>query len=480
MSDSRRDFLKKSALLAAATAVGQDSLAQMFPHDGQKEEIIYAYVIENGNVYFEGKLQKLFVGITDAGKLKISREPIKGTVYIDATNKIVSPGFIDILADNSSSPETTYRVFESYKVSDGVTSALQLHGGHHKAGPYYRQFAKKEHYINWGVSTKVMNIRRNQKSINSRLKIIEKNLAYGALAISHSIEYQPTPYSELLEYGKLAYKYQRPLFLHLRYSSKEKELIGVKEGIKIARDTGCPIHIDHLNSTGGTFNMPQALELIKAARAEGFKITTCVYPYSYWATYLHSKRFGDGWKDRYKLTYSDLTVVGTGEKLSKARFNELRQKAGILVAVPKGTMPLAKTVDLAIQEDFCLIGSDGGIERASRANNHPRGAGCFATAVRHLQDIGMPLEKILYKITEAPTKLLRPALMRRGKLKDNYWADIVIFDKDKINGAASMANPNQFSHGIDYVFVNGEIACKDKKLKFTNGRPIKIQAARVV
>ncbi|MFT4601058.1 MAG: N-acyl-D-aspartate/D-glutamate deacylase [Arenicella sp.] len=478
MSDSRRAFLKKSAILAAATAAASSGLSQMTENKPQDE--IFDYVIENGEVFKDRKFQKLYVGINSYGRLKLSETPLKAQQIIDATGKIVSPGFIDILADNSSNPETTYKTFESYKVSDGVTSALQLHGGHHKAGPYYKAFKKKNHYINWGVSTKVMNIRRNQKSIASRMKIIEKNLAYGALAISHSIEYQPTPFSELLEYGKLAYKYQRPLFLHLRYSSKEKELEGVKEAIKIARLTKCPIHIDHLNSTGGTFNMKGALDLIRDARNSGLKITCCVYPYSYWATYLSSKRFGDGWKQRYNLTYSDLTVVGTGERLSEKRFNELRLKSGILVAVPKGTQPLSKTADLAIKEDFCLIGSDGGIEREVRANNHPRGAGCFGTAIRHFQDVGIPLEDILYKITEAPGRLLRPALMRRGKLKDGYWADVVIFDKDEISGAATMKNPNQFTNGIDYVFVNGEIACHKKKLKFMSGRPVKIQAARVV
>ena len=479
MSDSRREFLKKSAILAASTAAATTGITQILSEDGSEEEIVYDYVIENGDVFKDRKFQKLYVGIDSWGKLKISEKPLKGQHYIDATNRIVSPGFIDILSDNSSNPDDTYHIFESYKVTDGVTTALQLHGGHHKAASYYRSFSKKDHFINWGVSCKVMNIRRNQRSIENRLKTIEKNLAYGALAISHSIEYQPTPYRELLTYGRLAYKYQRPLFLHLRHSSKEKELLGVAEAIKLARDTGAHIHIDHLNSTGGTFNMPKALQMIKDALSEGLKITTCVYPYSYWATYLHSKRFDEGWRARYNLTYSDLTVVGTGERLTESRFNELRQKTGILVAVPEGTMPLYKTGDLAIKEDFCFIGSDGGIERRARANNHPRGAGCFATALRHFQDIGIPLEDILFKITEAPTKLLRPAMMRRGKLKDGYKADIVIFDKDRINGTATMANPNQYSDGIDYVFVNGEIAVKDKKLKFMNGRPIKIQAAKV-
>ena len=51
--------------------------------------------------------------------------------------------------------------------------------------------------------------------------MIEKNLDEGALGVSHSLEYQPAPYAELLEYAKLATKYDRPLFLHLRYSSSE-------------------------------------------------------------------------------------------------------------------------------------------------------------------------------------------------------------------------------------------------------------------
>lgn len=479
MSESRRKFIKNAAILTTGFAITDISFGQVFQDEDEKE-IIYDYLIQNGQVFIDKRFKNVYIGVLPSGRLKLSSTPLKAKEVIDATGKIVSPGFIDILADNSSNPESTYKIFESYKVSDGVTSALQLHGGQDKAAAYYRACSKVDHYVNYGVSTKVMNIRRNNKSISTRLKVIEKNLAYGALAISHSIEYQPTPYSELLEYGKLAYKYQRPLFLHLRHSSKSKELAGVKEAIKIARDTGCSIHIDHLNSTGGTFDMKAALNLIKSARKDGLKITTCVYPYSYWATYLHSKRFNEGWQDRYGISYTDLTVVGTGEKLSKQRFYELRQKAGILVAVPEGTQPLSKTADLAIKEDFCFIGSDGGIERANRANNHPRGAGCFGTAIRHFQDIGIPLEDILYKITEAPGKLLRPALMRRGKIKDGYWADLVIFDKDKINGAATIANPNQFSKGIDYVFVNGRIACQNGVLGEQVGRPVKIQAARVI
>jgi dihydroorotase-like cyclic amidohydrolase len=83
----------------------------------------------------------------------------------------------------------------------------------------------------------------------------------------------------MLEYAKLAKKYDRPMFLHLRYSSKEKELEGVDEAIRLAKDTGARVHIDHLHSTGGTFHMEQAVEKIRAANAQGLTITTCVYPF---------------------------------------------------------------------------------------------------------------------------------------------------------------------------------------------------------
>ncbi len=83
-----------------------------------------------------------------------------------------------------------------------------MHGGHHKADWYYSTFGEKPHYINYGISTKVMNIRRENNMLRDRYKAVEKNLNEGALGVSHSIEYQPTPYSELLEYAKLAKKYK--------------------------------------------------------------------------------------------------------------------------------------------------------------------------------------------------------------------------------------------------------------------------------
>lgn len=458
----RRTFLQLSIPVAANLV-----LPACKRIEGSVEKPVLTLVLTAGRAFYQDRWQQIDVGIDHENKLHFGHD-LRGAETINVSGRVVSPGFIDILADNSTSPETTYSIFEKYKISDGVTTALQMHGGSSDCGAYYRRFGNVPHLINFGVSTFVMAIRARAGG----KRLIEKNLDDGALGVSHSLEYQPAPYAEMLEYAKLAKKYERPLFLHLRYSSSEKELEGVDEAIRLARDSGARVHIDHLHSTGGTFHMDQALEKIRTANSQGLTVTTCVYPYSYWATYLSNNRFGAGWQRRYGLSYNDLRIVGSSERLTARTFAHYR-KSSKLAAVPEGTMPLEKTVDLALKEDFCMIGSDGGVQFEPRANSHPRGAGCFATAIRHGLDIGMPLEKILEKMTSLPRRVLAPALQDRGMLKEGAIADLTVFDPATIRGNATVENPNQFSSGIDLVIVNGKIAFRDGKPFAKNGTAIK-------
>lgn len=467
---SRRKFLKLGGLAAASLAIGGKSkvFAQASPPK-------LDFVIRGGRSFVNGAWDIYDIGVTSEGTILVSKLPLAAANVIDASGKVVSPGFIDILADNSANPERTFRVFEKYKVGDGVTTALQMHGGATNAGEYYKYFETQKHLTNYGVSTKVMNIRNKYNQLSDRIKAIEKSLEEGALGVSHSPEYQSnTTWDEMVAYGKTAKKYGRPLFLHTRYSSKEKELLGVEEAINVAKTAGCRVHIDHLNSTGGTFNMEAALDLIRKARASGLDITTCVYPYSYWATYAHSERFKEGWMQRYGMTYSDLEVVGTGERLTKESFNKYRQRTGILLAAKEGVQPMDKTVKPALLEDFCMIGSDGGIETEPRANNHPRGAACFATAIRYAMDEKIPLETILAKMTSRSCELIGSPLKNRGEIKSGYIADITVFDPKTIRGTATNANPNQFSKGIELVVVNGKITFDNGVLTgANNGKSIK-------
>jgi N-acyl-D-aspartate/D-glutamate deacylase len=447
----------------AASRVGAPLLS-----GARSEELVLS--IRNGLVFTGGAFQRLSVGVGRDGRIRLSETPLPAERVLDATDRVVAPGFIDILGDNSSKPEKTYLTYEKYKLTDGVSTALQMHGGAGNVGAFRRHFDPLPHHVNFGTSTKVMIIRNKYHDHATRMRKIEESLDAGALGVSHSPEYQPdTTFAELVDYGRMAKRYERPLVLHLRYSSSGRELDGVREAVRVVERTGVRLHIAHLNSTGGTFHMEDALGIIREARGRGMEMTCCVYPYSYWATYVSSARFGPGWREHFGLDYGDLTVVGTGERLTARSFAHYRKTPGVLVAVPPGTQPLSRTFDLAIREDFCMVASDGGIEREAHANSHPRGAGCFTTALRHAQDVGIPLTQVLAAMTSRPAALAR--LDSRGEIRDGYMADLTVFDPRSVNGRATVANPDQYSAGIDAVVVNGKLSYETGGPLGLDGRP---------
>jgi N-acyl-D-aspartate/D-glutamate deacylase len=69
---------------------------------------------------------------------------------------------------------------------------------------------------------------------------------------------------------------------------------------------------------------------------------------------------------------------------------------------------------------------------------------------------------------------VQPALRDRGVLADGFAADLVIFDPKAINGMATAANPNLYSVGVNWVIVNGEVACRDGVLVNRNGAPVRM------
>jgi hypothetical protein len=218
--------------------------------------------------------------------------------------------------------------------------------------------------------------------------------------------------------------------------------------------------------------MEEALSRIHRGLASGAQITTCVYPYDYWATYLHSRRFGPGWRERYGLDYEDLYVVGAGEKLTAETFEEYRAVPGVLVAVPEGTIP-PQAIDLALKEDFCLVGSDGGILKSSGIGHHPRGAGCFSTAIRRGLTLGLSMEQILGKMTALPRALVGEPLQDRGAIIDGSTADITVLDPATIDGQATLENPARMSKGIEAVIVNGKLAFYQGRVVEKAGMPVR-------
>lgn len=431
----------------------------------------YDLVIQNGNIYnpsTNSKLVNYNLGIKNNKITRITQDSIKGKYNINARNMVVSPGFIDLISYDPN-PHGI-----KFKVLDGVTSNIAMHGGTENAKEWYDYWEKEKVITNFGASSFITRLRwpivgggvdaelKDEKEVNLLIKNVANNIENGALGISFSFEYVPGIKKEIIPLLELAKKYNAPTFYHLRYSSKEKELEGVKEVIKYGKETQAPIHIMHLNSTGGTYNMDKALELINSARNKGLDITSCIYPYDFWATYIDSARFRDGWQNRFNITYEDLQIGGSDTRISKENFHNYRKKH--LLVAAHNSIPEKSNV-LALKDPNVMIGSDTIIEEGG--NNHPRGSGTYARVFGKYvrEDKTISLMDGIKKTSYLPAKRLEniaPKMKYKGRLEIGADADITIFNPDTIIDNSNVKETEKPSTGIEYVIINGQIV-KDKE-----------------
>lgn len=431
----------------------------------------YDIVIANGRVINpETKLDREGMNVGIIGKTieVVTSKPLKGERVIDAAGQVVAPGFIDNLSYDPN-PVGVWT-----KIADGVTTNIAMHGGTTNPKVWYAHYERDEPPVHFGASFFVMQARNQFKlsryeaatseQIAKMKQQAEKALNEGALGISFSLEYAPgTSSEEVLELMEVAREYNVPVYFHGRYSDVQEpgtETDTMNEIIEYARKSGAAVHIDHINSTGGTFDMKKALAMIDAARAEGLDITACTYAYDYWGTYLNSARFDAGWQERFRIGYEDLQIAGTDERLDAESFARYRKEGKLAVAY---AIPSESVLE-AFKAPYVMIGSDAILEPGY--NNHPRASGNFARAVGlYVREHNVvPLIDMIDKLSTMPAKRLEkqaPALRKKGRIARGMDADIVVFDFETIADEATVARPELPSKGISYVLVEGELAMDD-------------------
>ena len=90
-----------------------------------------------------------------------------------------------------------------------------------------------------------------------------------------------------------------------------------------------------------------------------------------------------------------------------------------------------------------------------RSNPHPRAYGNFTRLLaKYVRDEKViPLEEAVRRLTSFPAETIK--IKERGSLKPGYYADVVVFDPEKIQDHATYEKPHQYATGVQYVFVNG-------------------------
>ena len=419
------------------------------------------------------------IGIRDGSVRLITTKEIKGLVAIDAQGLVVAPGFIDI--HQHGQDHENY----SYKVMDGVTTALELEMGTADVDNWYREREGKT-FINHGVSVghvplrmKIMNDPggfapvadavykpASVEEIGLMKEGLETGLKRGALGVGFGLMYTPAASRwEILEMFRVAGKSKAPCIVHLRYGGQKEPgscIAALEEVISAAAISGAPLHVVHITSLGFS-QTPEMLQMISEAKANGLDVTVECYPYTATQTTIESAVYDEGWQESFGITYSDLQWATTGERLTEESFARYRKSGGMVIAhsIPDDV------VKSTISNPMVILASDGTL---SGGKGHPRGTGTFARVLGKYvrEEKLLSLSEGLKKITLMPARRLEevaPVMKNKGRIREGADADITIFDPDGIIDQATYEEPAKYSKGIEYVLVNGAIVVNKGQLQ---------------
>jgi N-acyl-D-amino-acid deacylase len=366
----------------------------------------------------------------------------------------------------------------------------------------------------------------------ARMKaIMETAMKAGAIGMTTALIYPPSSYAkteELIEMAKVAGNYGGIYASHIR--GEGKELVqSIEEAIAIGERGGLPVEIYHLKAAyqpGWGRLMREAGEKIEQARTRGVDVAANIYLYTAGGTGLDSvipswafeggrekllerlkdptirarlkqeiKTGSPGWwniveaaggwdnivlasasnKDNAKYEGKSLTKIA--EEMKK----EPADAAYDLVA--QGTdgrvsaiyhMMSEQDVETALKFPWTSLGSDASaaLDPNETGPGHPRANGNFprliAVYVRERKVLTLP-EAIRKMTSWAATRMRIP---NRGTIKEGNWADVTIFDYDKIQDNATYEKPHLAPTGIDYVLVNGQVVMENGK--HTGAKPGRI------
>jgi N-acyl-D-aspartate/D-glutamate deacylase len=453
----------------------------------------YDLVILNGRVIDpESRTDSIRnLGITNSTIKAVTSNKLAGRTVIDARGLVVSPGFIDL--HQHGQDDENYR----FKAMDGVTTALELEVGTGDIDAWYAQREQKS-LINYGVSAGHLAARMaamhepvtfvptgdaarraaTDAEINEMKQRLEDGLKRGAVAVGFGIQYTPNASRwEILEMFRVAARYGASCHVHMRHAGVKEpgsSIQALEEVISAAAITGAPLHVVHIQSTGGPAT-PKLLQMIAEAKSRGLDVTTECYPYIAGMTDIKSAIFDEGWQEVFNIDYKDLQWAATGERLTKESFDRYR-KTGGMVAVFSMT---EEVVDTAIASPLTMIASDGILENGK---GHPRTAGTYSRVLGNYvrEKKTLTLMDALTKMTLMPAQRLErrvPSMKNKGRIRIGADADLTIFDPQSIIDRSTFQEPAKYAEGIKFVLVNGVPIVKDGQLQsgVSPGRPIRAQ-----
>ncbi len=341
--------------------------------------------------------------------------------------------------------------------------------------------------------------------------LVAESMLQGARGISTGLYYPPGFYAkteEVIGLARVVAEYGGVYATHVR-SESDTLFESIEEAIEICRKSGARLQISHLKLEGyhNFEGADRLLEMIENANQEGLPVGADQYPYDASSTWLGAiipnwaqagggeavaKRLSDPeirrklhkdwqenrveWENRGGVqSWDQILVVDAkgreeviGMTIAEIAEKDTRDPLDVLldlVVVSKGGASavwfdqLEDNVRTLMQYPRLVTSSDGASLSTegilSKVMSHPRSYGTFPRVLgRYVREYKvLTLEQAIRKMTSQTAAYFN--LEGRGVVREGAWADLTLFDADKVIDKASFTHPSQYPEGIPHVMVNG-------------------------
>lgn len=443
---------------------------------------------------------------------------------IDAAGRVVSPGFIDAHAHGNAEMNPVFRNFWSQGVTsialgmDGRSPGMEDLPAWMQRVEEARPGVNIIHFVGHGSARDYAGLPLVQgaatdEQLDELIRVIDRQLSAGSFGVSTGIEYIPGVFADRRELARVAQSVARfdgLITSHVRNEDDDAVKASVRELITMGGDGAARVNVSHIKIVyaNDTSDAEGVLAVMDSARAAGVQITADVYPYtaSYtgigilypdWAlppnTFEQVRRerraeLAEYLRNRVnRRNGPEATLLGTapwtGRTLAEIADSLDKPFEEVLIDhIPPGSASAAYFVmNLDVMRRFLTdpmvsVSSDG-----SPTMLHPRGYGSFSRIIRQfVQEEGtLSLEEAIYKMSLMTAQTMRLDRRRdgealaadeplsdlryapRGALKEGFVADIVLFNPENVQDAATFEQPHQYALGMDYVMVNGVLVQED-------------------
>lgn len=338
-------------------------------------------------------------------------------------------------------------------------------------------------------------------------RLLRESLSDGAIGMSTGLIYAPCVYadtSELTELCKVVAEYSGVFVVHMRNEGDEL-LESIDEVMTITRGSGVHTHISHFKASGerNWEKSKDALSKLDEAVQEGLDVSYDQYPYTAGSTFLSSllpiwvhdggvdkllERLNDPEiRDRIRTEYGERIEGGRTTGWDRVLVTYVETEANKTIegnsleeiGVKRGQPPVDALMDIVLEErnmasmaSFSM--SENDVERIMShqlgmictdglllGKPHPRAYGAFPRVLgRYVRERGVQsLEEAVRRMTSYPSRIFN--LGKRGVIRENFIADLVVFLPDKIIDTSTYEAPRKHPEGVKHVIVAGKVAVRN-------------------